>query len=228
MRQVVAEAIRAGALGFSSDRGGFHLGDGGRPVPSIVGSRTRLEAADACHRRDGQGIVHVSTGEHFAWVYDFQRAVGSDRSRGRRSSPTRRSGSRRAPYRDKLVLHAEGRAAGADVWVQVTCRPILQELAMIEPTAFYSVPAFPPFVAEPLERPCTRSTRIPRGDSRRGRVRQQQVGEPAVGDVPRRRLRVTPELVGRPSPTSRSSAVATRSTSSPTSHWPTTSPRASA
>ena len=32
MKQVVADSLNGGALGFSSDRGGFHIGDGGRPV----------------------------------------------------------------------------------------------------------------------------------------------------------------------------------------------------
>ena len=34
MQAVVADSIRGGALGFSTDRAGFHLGDRGRPVPS--------------------------------------------------------------------------------------------------------------------------------------------------------------------------------------------------
>src|SRR5438477_9298927 len=44
MREVVAASIRGGALGFSSDRGGFHRGDGGRPVPSIIATRDEVEA----------------------------------------------------------------------------------------------------------------------------------------------------------------------------------------
>lgn len=150
MRQVVAESIEGGALGFSSDRGGFHLGDGGRPVPSIVATQAETEALMRVTGDIGQGMVHIAPGENFAWVYDFQRSLGRTITWSSILTypPEWKS---RAPFRDKLVLHREGRAAGADVWVQVTCRPILQELAMIEPTAFYSVPAFAPFVAAPLE-----------------------------------------------------------------------------
>ncbi|MEX2100507.1 MAG: amidohydrolase family protein [Acidimicrobiia bacterium] len=150
MRQVVADSIRGGAIGFSSDRGGFHLGDGGRPVPSIVATQAETEALMRVTAEIDQGIVHVAPGENFAWVYDFQRSLGRTITWSALLTYPPEWTSR-APYRDKLARHSEGRAAGADVWVQVTCRPILQELAMIEPTAFYSVPAFSEFVAAPLE-----------------------------------------------------------------------------
>ncbi|NUP33725.1 MAG: amidohydrolase family protein, partial [Streptomycetaceae bacterium] len=44
MRRVVADSLRGGALGFSSDRAGFHLGDGGRLVPSMVATQDEVEA----------------------------------------------------------------------------------------------------------------------------------------------------------------------------------------
>jgi N-acyl-D-aspartate/D-glutamate deacylase len=150
MKQIVAESIRGGALGFSSDRGGFHLGDGGRPVPSIVASQAETEALMRVTAEIDQGIVHVAPGENFAWIYDFQRSLGRNITWSALLTYPPEWTSR-APYRDKLAVHEEGRAAGADVFVQVTCRPILQELAMDEPTAFYSVPAFAPFVAAPIE-----------------------------------------------------------------------------
>ena len=150
MRDVVADSIRGGAIGFSSDRGGFHLGDGGRPVPSIVATQAETEALMRVTGEIGRGIVHVAPGENFAWVYDFQRSLGRPITWSALLTYPPEWTSR-APYRDKLARHGEGRAAGADVWVQVTCRPILQELAMNEPTAFYSVPAFAEFVAAPLE-----------------------------------------------------------------------------
>ena len=150
MRALVAASIGGGALGFSSDRGGFHLGDGGRPVPSIVATQAETEALMRVTGEIGRGIVHIAPGENFAWVYEFQRSLGRTITWSSILTypPEWKS---RAPYRDKVALHREGRDAGADVWVQVTCRPILQELAMVEPTAFYSVPAYAPFVAAPLD-----------------------------------------------------------------------------
>src|SRR5437764_12970979 len=70
MREVVAASIRGGALGFSTDRGGFHRGDGGRPVPSIIATRDEVETLMRVPTDIGQGIVHVAPGENFAWVYE--------------------------------------------------------------------------------------------------------------------------------------------------------------
>jgi N-acyl-D-aspartate/D-glutamate deacylase len=150
MRALVAGSIRGGALGFSSDRAGFHVGDGGRPVPSIVATQAETEALMRVTADIGRGIVHVAPGENFSWVYDFQPALGRTITWSALLTYPPDTASR-APYRSKLARHEEGRAAGADVWVQVTCRPILQQIMMIEPTSFYQLPSFAPFVATARE-----------------------------------------------------------------------------
>lgn len=148
MRQIVAESLRAGALGFSSDRAGFHLGDAGRPVPSIVSSQRELESLMRVTSEVGRGIVHVAAGEDYEWIYSFQRELGRtvNWSSILTYPPEWTS---RAPFREKLANHLAGRAAGADVWVQVTCRPIVQRIVMREPTSFYQMPAFAELVAIP-------------------------------------------------------------------------------
>jgi N-acyl-D-aspartate/D-glutamate deacylase len=148
MRAAVAESIRGGALGFSSDRAGFHLGDGGRPVPSVAASQGETEALMAVPGEIGRGVVHVAPGENYRWVYDFQRRLG--RPLNWSSILTYPVEARsRAPFREKLAAHLAGRRDGADVWVQVSCRPIEQELSMVEPTAFYVMPSFKELVALP-------------------------------------------------------------------------------
>jgi N-acyl-D-amino-acid deacylase len=145
MRTIVADSVRGGALGFSSDRAGFHLGDGGRPVPSIMASQAETEALMGVLGDIGQGVVHVAPGERYHWVYDLQQRIG--RRLNWSSILTYPAAVARADHRVKLADHAAGRAAGADVWVQVTCRPITQVLAMSEPTAFYAMGAFKELVA---------------------------------------------------------------------------------
>jgi N-acyl-D-aspartate/D-glutamate deacylase len=151
MRLAVRDSLAGGALGFSSDRGGFHLGDGGRPVPSIVATQDELQALMGVTGEIGQGIVHVAPGERYAWVYDFQPRLG--RTITWSSILTYPEGTAsRAPYRDKLARHRQGRQAGADVWVQVTCLPITQSVWVMEPTSLYVIPAFGQLVATPYER----------------------------------------------------------------------------
>jgi N-acyl-D-aspartate/D-glutamate deacylase len=57
------------------------------------------------------------------------------------------SASARGDWRKKLAFHEEGRRSGADVWVQVTCRPITQQVLMVEPTSFYTMGSFKELVA---------------------------------------------------------------------------------
>jgi N-acyl-D-amino-acid deacylase len=150
MRQVVRASLEGGALGFSSDRGGFHLGDGGRPVPSIVASQAELQSLMGVTAEIGRGMIHVAPGERYSWLYDFQPTLG--RTITWSSILTYPEGTAsRAPYRDKLARHEEGRQAGADVWVQVTCRPITQSVWVMEPTSLYVIPAFSDLVATPYE-----------------------------------------------------------------------------
>jgi N-acyl-D-amino-acid deacylase len=150
MRRVVRASLIGGALGFSSDRGGFHLGDGGRPVPSIVATQAELEALMRVTADVGRGMIHVAPGERYSWVYDFQRALGRTVTWSSILTYPEGTGSR-APYREKLARHEEGRQAGADVWVQVTCRPITQSVWVMEPTSLYVIPAFSDLVATPYE-----------------------------------------------------------------------------
>jgi len=146
MKAAVAEAINGGALGFSTDRAGFHLGDGGRPVPSIAASQEETEALIGVTAEIGRGVVHVAPGENYRWVYDFQPKLGR-RLNWSSILTYPAAASSRADYRTKLADHLAGRAAGADVWVQVTCRPITQHVTMIEPTSFYTMGSFKELVA---------------------------------------------------------------------------------
>jgi N-acyl-D-amino-acid deacylase len=147
MKRVVADSLRGGALGFSSDRAGFHLADGGRPVPSIAATQAETEALCAVTAEIGRGVVCVAAGEDYRWVYDLQLRLG--RKLNWSAILTYPREVKRGSWQEKLAAHLAGRRAGADVCVQVSCRPIEQELLMVEPTAFYVMPAFKELVALP-------------------------------------------------------------------------------
>ena len=151
MQRLVADAILGGALGVSTDRAGFHLGDGGRPVPSIVATQEETEALLRVTATVGQGVVHVAPGENYAWVYDFQKSLGR-RLNWSSILTYPAAASSRADFRSKLAAHLAGRQGGADVWVQVTCRPITQQVLMVEPTSFYTMGSFKELVALSHER----------------------------------------------------------------------------
>jgi len=141
MRRVVADALERGALGFSTDRAGFVAGAGGRPVPSIIASQDEVEALMRVTADTRRGIVHIAPGEHYQWLYDFQPTIG--RTVNWSSILAYPEGATtRASFRTKLADHGAGRARGADVWSQVTCRPIRQLVTLRDPAPFSSLPAF--------------------------------------------------------------------------------------
>jgi N-acyl-D-aspartate/D-glutamate deacylase len=151
MRAVVADALRGGALGFSTDRAGFIAGADGRPVPSIVASQHEVEALMRVTAEVGRGIVHIAPGDDYAWLYDFQPTLGRVVNWSAVLAYPEGS-TTRASHRQKLADHAAGRRRGADVWAQVTCRPITQLVTLREPAPFSSVPAFGEVLAAPPDR----------------------------------------------------------------------------
>jgi N-acyl-D-aspartate/D-glutamate deacylase len=151
MRAIVADALRGGALGFSTDRAGFVAGADGRPVPSMIASQDEVESLMRVTAEVGRGIVHIAPGDNYEWLYDFQRTLG--RPVNWSSILAYPEGSTtRASFRAKLAAHARGRAQGADVWAQVTCRPIRQLVTLRDPAPFSTVPAFAEVLATAPDR----------------------------------------------------------------------------
>jgi N-acyl-D-aspartate/D-glutamate deacylase len=149
MRAVVAASLDGGALGFSTDRSGFHRGDGGRPVPSAVATQAEVEALMLVTRDANRGIVHCAPGEQFHWLYEFQPRLGRPITWSAIITYPRQT-TARAWWADKVAFHLEHLARGADVHPQVTCRPVTFRISMDEPSPFYLLPAFARVKAAPV------------------------------------------------------------------------------
>jgi N-acyl-D-amino-acid deacylase len=141
MRAQIREALAAGAVGFSTDRGPFHRGDGGRVVPSAVAAQDEVEALMSVCAEERRGIVHCSPGENFHWLYDVQLHLGRPVTWSAILAYPRGAQSK-AYWADKIDAHRAGLARGADVHPQVTCRPVAFLVTMAEPTVFAVVPSF--------------------------------------------------------------------------------------
>src|SRR5262249_16950801 len=111
-----------------------------RPVPSVIATKDEVEALMRVPTDIDQGIVHVAPGENFPWVYEVAPTLRRPLTWS--AILTYPPGPARAAYRDKLALHSSNRAAGAGVYAQVTCRPIVQDFLMSQPNSFYPLPAF--------------------------------------------------------------------------------------
>jgi len=147
MRGALQTALRAGAIGFSTDRSRFHRGDRGRPVPTAVATRDEIESLLRVVGKAGR-VAQVNPDDEFDWLYEVQPSVGCRITwTALVSYPARVAG--RTFWRDKVDVHRAGFAAGAQVRPQVTCRPLSVQFSLVNPTPFISAPVFAELMSTP-------------------------------------------------------------------------------
>ncbi len=146
MADLVREAVAAGAAGFASSSAQTHNGDGGRPVPSRLAGIAELEALTEPLRDLGRGVGAFTPGEKVTHpeIYDLQRRIGQP------FTWTALLAIKGSPFASQMVeLNARERASGADVWPQVTCRPLTFQMTLADPFTFNTVPSFKALMDRP-------------------------------------------------------------------------------
>jgi N-acyl-D-amino-acid deacylase len=142
MGRLVREAVLAGALGFSTDRSPYHRGDGGRRVPSAIGSQDEVVALMGAVAEAGRGVcMAIVDPIDFEWVFDLQTTVG--RPLNWCQLMTWPENSRWLPA-TKVQLDRQRRATmmGAPIYGQATCKPVTQQITFANPIPLYPAPAF--------------------------------------------------------------------------------------
>ncbi len=139
MREVVRESMLAGAIGFASSSSANHRGDRGLPVPSRQGTRDEFVALASVLGELGRGVACYAPGNPVSYAdsYELQPRIG----RPLMWTPLLTSFPE-PDHRVALARHSEGRAAGADVYAQVTCLPLKIHITMANPYYFRTVPVF--------------------------------------------------------------------------------------
>ncbi len=134
----VREAMEAGAAGFATSFAGTHNGDGGRPVPSRFSEPQELEALCRAVAESGRGVIEVTPGENLALpdIYELQKRVG------RPFTYTALLTFPGQDYRAQVKLNDKERAAGANVWPQVSPRKLTFQMTMDNPFMLHVAPSF--------------------------------------------------------------------------------------
>jgi N-acyl-D-amino-acid deacylase len=120
MQRVLRDAMEAGAAGFATSFASPHRGIDGKPVPSRFADRAEFEALLDTMREVGLGVVSIAPGDQCppADMFDLQLKVGVPFTWGALlTSPTRN-------YAQALDANNAGWERGAEVWPQVTPRPL--------------------------------------------------------------------------------------------------------
>ncbi len=137
MRALLSDSVAAGAVGFSTTRSAGHYGAWGRPVPSRAASLGELWTLCGVLGEHGWGTVEAAWGPDFHVEEAPRLAADIGRPVSWAAIMTQSSKPSYAP--DIAARVAE---LGGEVYPQISCRPIVVQIALSDPFPFANVPAF--------------------------------------------------------------------------------------
>jgi N-acyl-D-amino-acid deacylase len=142
MRAIVAEGLRAGALGFATSKSPTHVGYAGRPVPSRAAELEEIEALASALAEVPHGVMQATIGSGL-FLDEF---AAISRRTGKPVSWTALLGGMLGPDGHRYVLERSAalQADGVRVIPQVSCRPLLFEFQFEAPFPLESMPLFKP------------------------------------------------------------------------------------
>jgi N-acyl-D-aspartate/D-glutamate deacylase len=128
MAEMVAEAVRAAAFGFSTDRSGAHIDASGRPVPSMVADDDEVRDLCGAAAAARATLVEVAAGREFGIDEHVSLALAS----GLSVTPTALLSGLYPSDEIESILERAARANGK-VLPQVSPRPRLHYLTLAVP-----------------------------------------------------------------------------------------------
>lgn len=128
MARLVGEGLDAGGAGFSTSFSFAHRGVDGKPVPSRFADVDEVAALFRAAGDAGKGVILITPGKQctYADVYEWQPRVGRPFTYPLFASPGDK-------HLEALGLHEQGLGRGADVWPQVTPRPLTMQFTLADP-----------------------------------------------------------------------------------------------
>jgi N-acyl-D-aspartate/D-glutamate deacylase len=142
MRQLLREALDAGAIGFASSFSPNHSGWGGRPMPSTIAMDSELKALTGILGEKEKGVFVIASGPRATPEYLEEIVAGTGRPAFMVTVLTMHN--RAAPERALSYYErcAAALARGRELYIHTSCQPLSFDFTLREPYILYSHDAF--------------------------------------------------------------------------------------
>jgi N-acyl-D-aspartate/D-glutamate deacylase len=142
MRKLVLEAMRAGAVGFSTSTSPAHNGEGGLPMPSRLADERELRTLVGCLREAGRGVFMLTKGGHTK--IEFLEELARESTRPVVIAALLHSSTNPdAVFADLEAIRAAN-DRGSRLVGAVSCCPLAMEFTLHSPYVFEGLQAWQP------------------------------------------------------------------------------------
>ena len=142
MRRLILEAMKAGAIGFSTSTSPAHNGEGGKPMPSRLADEAELRALVGCLREAGHGVFMLTKGGHTR--IDFLEELARDSTRPVVVAALLHNSTNPDSVFKDLDAIAEAQANGHYVVGAVSCCPLSMDFTLQSPYVFEGLQSWQP------------------------------------------------------------------------------------
>jgi len=142
MKEMVREAMAAGAIGFASSFSPNHGGYGGRPMPSTIASEEELRELVQPLADARRGVFVMATGPRATTEFMESLAAGSGRPAFMVTVLTMYNDARPDVARGYYERCAAARARGHEVYIHTSCQPLSFDFTLEDPYLLLSHDAF--------------------------------------------------------------------------------------
>ena len=142
MRELLREAMTAGAIGFASSFSPNHSGYAGRPMPSTIAAEEELRALVGVLGEAGRGVFVMATGARA--TPDLMESMAADTGRPMFIVTVLTMYNRAEPDRCTRYYQRVDQALdrGREVYIQTSCQPLSFDFTLRDPYPLQSHDAF--------------------------------------------------------------------------------------
>ena len=142
MKDLLLEAMRAGAIGFSTSTSPAHNGGGGKPMPSRLADDDELRTLVGCLREAGRGVFMLTKGGHTR--IPFLEELARDSTRPVVVAALLHNSTNPDSVFQDLDAIAEAQANGYYLVGAVSCCPLSMDFTLRSPYVFEGLDTWKP------------------------------------------------------------------------------------